>query len=109
MNTRFDELLKKLNDADISQTEGCWDEEIPDEIWNEFFENNHEELAEGLDVDTHRWYELSTTVVGVCGGLLGIRMVTNIFSESMDYADCGEDITFFEMKEVKTVTYVEKD
>jgi len=62
-------------------------------------------VASGLLVDTHRWYETSVTVIKVFDVLLGIRHISNVFSESMGYSDCYVNLEFTEMKEVKTVTY----
>ena len=107
-NERFDTMLKRLKAEAILDT-GGWEEVIPDDIWLEFFRGNHKVVAKGLDVDTHRCYETSTTVVRVEGGLLGINHITNIFSESMCYSDCGIKALFCEMQEKKTITYVPKD
>ena len=103
---KFDEMLKRLQDAPKIQS-GCWDETMPEDIWEEFFANkdSYVKVASGLNVDTHRWYEVSTTVIRIMDRLLGINHVSNVFSESMDAEDCGIDITFFEMKEVPSITY----
>jgi hypothetical protein len=99
---RFDEMLAKLNDLSITS---YWEDGIPDDIWEKYLYRKHEEKATGLDVDTHRWYEISTTVWLVEGRLLGIRHVSNIFSESMGMSDCGVEAQFFEMEEVTVTSY----
>lgn len=100
----FTEFVQKLNDLKI-EDDGGWEDSLPTEIWEEYFKDKHKELTCGLDVDTHRWYELSTTVVEVDGSLLGIRHITNLFSESSSHSDIGHTITFMEMKEVMVKSY----
>lgn len=104
--SKFEELLKKLQDAKIIQKYGDWEENIPENIWEEYFDKGqYKTLAYGLKVDTHRWYEASTTVVELHGGLLGITYVTNLFSESSEYADIGYKMVFKEMEAYTTVSY----
>jgi hypothetical protein len=56
------ELVEYLNNLKITQT-SSWDENIPDEIWNEYFSHNFQMVKSGLYVDKHRWYETSTEVL----------------------------------------------
>jgi len=100
------ELIEKLNDLKILQVRGDWQENIPEDIWKEYFENTpFEEVAFDLDVDTHRWYETSTIVIRIDGVFMGINCITNTFSESMDYEDCYHYLEFMEMEEFQTVSY----
>jgi len=103
--TKFEELLEKLKSSRISQISMEWKECIPPEIWGEYFNFQYRDVAHGLDVDTHRWYETSISVICVLDKLLGIRHVSNIFSESMECQDCGFALCFFEMKEVPIISY----
>ena len=103
--TEHKNLIQKLNDLKILQTESDWAENIPMPFWENYFKGNFKEVAQNLDVDTHRWYEISTTVVSLPAGLVGIRFVTNVFSESMDYEDCEHIIEFLEMKEIIVTSY----
>lgn len=102
---KFNELLAELQALDITQKSGDWAEDLPEGIWENHFKDNYKKVASGLEVIKHRWYETSTTVFKVHGGLLGVHCVTNIFSESMDWEDCYMTINFEEMKEVQTITY----
>ena len=102
------ELVKLLNDLNLSQDSMDWDENIPYDIYQKFFEDNHKEVASGLDLDKHRWYETSTTVVEINGEFMGVNLVTDIFSDNMGVSDCGGEITFFEMEEIKITSYKEK-
>ena len=103
--TKFDELLKELNELKLIQKNMDWKEDIPAKIYDIHFKNNSNVVAEGLDVDTHRWYECSTNVYEIYGKYLGVNSVTNLFSESMDVEDCYAELSFFEMEPVTTITY----
>ena len=102
---QFDELLEKLNQLQITQKSGDWAEDIPEDIWKQYFQGNFEQVKHGLAIDTHRWYETSISVIKIYGRFLGIRYITNMFSEQQDYEDCFVHLKFTEMKEVPTVTY----
>jgi hypothetical protein len=104
----MEELVRKLNNLNISQTSCDWEENIPNGIYNEYFDNKGKEVGEALDIEKHRWYETSTVVVEINGEFMGINLVTDIFSENMDISDCGEVITFFEMEEYITTSYKSK-
>lgn len=105
MKEKFNELLKQLQ-AENLLDHGYWQEDIPEVIWdNHFEENNYEEIAKGLDVDKRRWYQKSTSVIKIYGRFLGIRIVDEVYSESMGVADIESNLEFFEMKEVPSVTY----
>jgi hypothetical protein len=100
------ESIEKLNGLQIIQTSSGWKENIPDDIWAKYFENlPFEEVALDLDVDTHRWYETSTTVIKIGGIFIGINYITNMFSESQNYEDCYHTIEFMEMEEYVTTSY----
>lgn len=106
---KFNELLVKLKGLNIIQTKGGWAENLPHDIWEQHFKNNFKEVEHYLDVDTHRWHETSITVIEVYGKFLGVRYITNMFSERQDYEDCHVQLEFFEMKQVQTVSYTEVD
>lgn len=104
---KFDELIEELHDIDYTQKSIDWMEDLPKDTWEKFFKGQYKEVAFGLEVSTHRWYETSTTVYEMynSGRYLGVNHVTNLFSESMDVEDCYADISFFEMKPIKSTTY----
>ena len=99
------ELVEHLNSLNISQTSD-WSEDIPTEIWEEQFKNNYHSVETGLNVDKHRWYELSTKVIKRNDGFIGVRSVTDCFNESSSIEDMGHNLEFFEMKEVSSITYI---
>lgn len=106
---KFNQLLEKLNSLNLKQEFGDWAECLPAEIYEEHFENNeYKVVAEDLDIDEHRWYETSITVVSVYGGLLGMRIVSKMYSESSDWSDIMWSMKFFEMVEVNRPTYIIK-
>lgn len=101
-------LIEKLNNLKISQTSYEWQEDIPEDILKEYFEGKFEEVVENIDVDKHRWYETSITVLEFIDGFMGVRTVTDLFSENMDYSDCYYELKFFEMEEFTTTSYYVK-
>lgn len=103
----MEELLEKLNSLSRVQTSMYWEENVPEDIWNQYF-TKHKVLAEGLDIDKHRWYERSIVVIEIPQGIIGINLVTNMYSESSDIDDIMADLYFFEMEAIPTVTYRKK-
>jgi len=99
------ELIEELNALEITQTSGEWEENIPEDIWSKYFEDKYEVVCYDLDVDTRRWYETSVTVLKFEDGFMGIRYITNMFSESQDWQDCYHTILFFEMEEFVTTSF----
>lgn len=102
---KYYELLEKLESLEIIQKSIDWAENIPDEIWKDYFENNYKMLKSDLEVDKHRWYETSISVIEIYDNLLGIKHISNLYSESSSCEDCDVVIEFFTMKEVVDVTY----
>jgi hypothetical protein len=98
------ELIEKLNALQIDQESYEWTEDLPDDIYNEYF-TDIEEVASELDIDKHRWYETSVSVYKIGDEFLGVESVTDVFSESMGYSDCGHTLNFFEMEEFVTISY----
>jgi len=101
-NEEFNDLLTSLEDI---EQKNHWTEDIPSEIWEKHFKDNYTVLKRGLDVDKHRWYETSTTVIKIYDRILGINFISDTFSEGTEISDCYSKISFFEMEEVKTITY----
>ena len=65
-------------------------------------------VPESIDVDRHRWYEVSTTIYKVEDGYVGVRGVTYLYSEDMTYSDCAYLCKASEYEEVPTISYREK-
>lgn len=105
---KFYSLLSKLQALEFKQTTGEFFEEesLPVELYEEL--KDAKIVASDLDVDQHRWYETSVTVYNIYGRFLGIRSVSNLYSESMDYDDVSGSYWFGEMEAVPSVSYVVK-
>lgn len=101
------ELVDYLNSLQILQT-SSWDECISEDIWDTYFDNKIETVETDLNIDRHRWYELSTEVISIRDGYIGIRSVTNCYSESSSVGDMYHLLEFFEMEPEITTTYVKK-
>ena len=71
-------------------------------------ESELEIVSEDIDVDRHRWYEISTTVYKVEDGYVGIRGISQIYSEYMSDKDCDYLCKAYEYEEVQTISYREK-
>ena len=65
-------------------------------------------IPESINVDRHRWYEISTTVYKVEDGYVGIRGISQIYSEYMSDKDCDYLCEASEYEEVQTISYREK-
>lgn len=65
-------------------------------------------VAEKLEIDNNRWYEISTSVYKLEDGFVGIRCVSTIYSEYMDAEDCGFRCIASEYQEIPSVTYKRK-
>ena len=106
---KFKNLLEQLQKLKIEQNSIDWAENIPEDVWEEHFNGNFKEVKTGLNVDTHRWYETSISVIEIYGGFIGIEHITNLFSESSSCSDCGVEIEFYEMEQVLQPTFKIKE
>lgn len=97
------EIIKELNDLKITQKSIDFLEDLPEEIYEKYFQ---EEVENGLDVDKHRWYETSISVFRIDEGLfIGVESVTDTFSEQSEVEDMYHTLRFFEMEAIPSVTY----
>lgn len=105
----FNEILKRLQSEKIKQT-SCLDdflEDVSKDLYELIKELNFKPIADGLDVDKRRWYNISTTVFEpVEGRYLGVQGVSHINSESMTYSDIENEYEFFEMQKISKPTFV---
>ena len=104
MKTFFDELLEKLNGLKILQKNIDWEEDIPEDLYNEYF-TDYDLVDELLNIKKHRWYETSISVLKINDQFLGVKHVSDLKSESMEVEDCFVHLKFMEMKAVETITY----
>lgn len=109
MITKIADLVKELNGFKIHQTTMSWEESLSDDMWYYYFDKKFKVVSSGLHVNTHRWYETSVTVLDMGNeNYLGVRHVSNVFSESMGVRDCDVHLEFFELMPITTVTYIKK-
>jgi hypothetical protein len=105
---KFNELFEQLQKLRIVQTSINWVEDLPEQIWNDHFKGNFKTLKNMLDIDQRGWYETSITVIEIYGKLLGIRHVSNLYSENKSCEDYNVTIEFFEMEEIMIKSYKRK-
>jgi hypothetical protein len=98
----MEQIIKELNDLKILQKEFDFLEDLPDDIYEKYF---HELVDEGLEVDKRRWYETSISVFKINEGSIGVRHISNLYSEQSSVLDIFYTIKFFEMKQIITTTF----
>ena len=96
---KVQELINYVNESSFYS---LWEfeESLTDKGFNEL-----KKVDEGLKIDRHRWYEISTTVYKVEDGYVGVRGVTRLYSESMMFSDCDYLCEASEYEEVPTISY----
>lgn len=96
------ELIDYINSNDFYS---LWDME-----YSLFYTNKDlpKRVANNLEIEKRRWYEISTSVYKLEDGFVGIRGVSTIYSESMVAEDCGFRCTASEYQEIPSVTYKRK-
>lgn len=60
------------------------------------------------DYNSHRWYIMATDIYEVEDGYIGVRGVSELKSEMMDYSDTDEHCVAKEYEAVQTITYIPK-
>ena len=96
------ELINYVNSNDFYI---LWDME------NSLF-NNYKDfpqrIAENLEKDEHRWYEVSVSVYKLEDGFVGIKGVSKIYGEGTTPEDCCTKCSASEYIEIPSVTYKRK-
>ena len=92
------ELINQVNKANYNS---LWEAEdyIPREI---------PQVAEGLQLDEHRWYSTAINVYKCEDGFVGVWGAYQSFSEMQTWDDLDIICKAFPMKEIQTITYVEE-
>ncbi len=96
------ELINYLNGLKIIQKSIDFEEDLSEEIYEKYFYNS---LEFELDIDKRRWYETSVSVWKTEKGLLGVRSITNIYSENSSVEDMNWQLVFFEMEAFTKISY----
>lgn len=60
------------------------------------------------DYESNRWYILATDIYEVDNGYIGVRGVSELKSEMMNYSDTDELCFAEEYKAIPTITYIPK-
>ena len=68
-----------------------------------------EEVANEQNVEKHRHYETALLVARCSDGLVGIRLPSQIYSESSQWEDLYYSPRIFDVKAEQTVKYAEVD
>ena len=104
---QFNEIIDRLQDEEVYTVEGKSD--VLDEL---FINHETDVVASELNVDKHRHYELSTDVYRINGNThlesdmyLGVRWVSQMYSEMSDHYGIGIHAKFFEMEREEVMTY----
>lgn len=94
------ELIDLINNSEETLY-SLWDAEelIPREI---------KQVAQGLELDEHRWYSTAVNVYECEDGYVGIFGAYQSFSEMQTWSDICVSCDAMEYKQVQTVTYIRK-
>ena len=89
-------------------------EESLDSLWDveDILPRECTELAEGLELDEHRWYSYATNYYQCEDGIIGIRGAYQSFSELQMWSDIACDnghCEAFEAEEYTTISYRRKE
>lgn len=101
----FSEFVAKLQEEPIMQCSMDWEEDLSPVLYAPYKALGFEEVASGLQVDKHRHYETSITVLRCDEGLLGVHLISDTFSEMCEVEDCCEEYGFYLMEAVQTTSY----
>ena len=93
------ELIDYINSNDFYI---LWDMEYS--LFNNY-KDPPQRVAENLEIEEHRWYEVSTSVYKLEDGFVGVRGVSKIYSEDTNAEDCCTKCSASEYIEIPSVTY----
>lgn len=100
---KIKEIIDELNNLKIIQKTIDFLEDLPEDIYKKWFENR--DVDSDLNVNKHRWYETSISVFEIPQGFIGVKSVTDTFSEQSMVEDMFHTLEFFEMEPIITTTY----
>ena len=73
------------------------------------FKDLPKRVAENLEKEEYRWYEISTSVYKLEDGFVGIKGVSKIYDENTSSEDCCTKCSASEYIEISSFTYKKKD
>ena len=95
------ELIKQAKE--LYKNGECYNTfELEEHIGSDLLVNNN------VNIDKHRWYETSISIFRCSDGLLGIRLPSQLYSESSEWSDLYSGIEFYDVEEVMEVAYKTK-
>ena len=103
------DFIKQLQSRKIQCNEFVtgFEEDITQEEFDIWCSFEPELVAEGLDIEKHRWYHLETVVYKLGDNYLGVRGVGELQSDG-DVSDCGVYYEFFEMEKIMIESFKKK-
>ena len=101
---KVQELIDHINSNDFYS---LWDME--NALYSDFLNKGLPQLvAENLEKDEHRWYEVSVSVYKLEDGFVGIKGVSKIYGEGTTPEDCCTKCSASEYIEISSITYKRK-
>ena len=97
----FEEILASLKSIEIYDLDD--DDEVLANLYEKYGKMNI--VARDRGIDKHRWYELSEIVIQFGEWFIGAYGISQVYSESMGWADTGVFLTFYELKQVEVTVY----
>lgn len=91
-------LEKRLNDLKLIQKSIDWMEDLPEDIWQDFFKDKYKVLELDKNIDRHRWYNLADMVFELEGDKYEVQYVCDIHSEGMTAEDCYHLLVFSKLE-----------
>lgn len=104
----FETLLNILNELKIVQKSMDWLNDIPYEVYHEYFELNDCDIIDNTYQERHRHHELSTVVFKILDRFVGVECVTDLYSEQSEVIDIYHTLKFFEMEPITITSYRKK-
>ena len=95
-------IIKELNDAKILQ-KYSWEDSVPTELYEKHLEDSITIWV--VDISEHRWYETSIEVLRIPEGIIWVKHISKMYSESSSYEDMYHTLQFFEMEEIQISSY----
>lgn len=95
-------IINELNNLKILQKSIDFIEDIPEDIYNNYF---HKLVQDELFIDKHRWYELSISVYEYNDLYIGVKHISNVYSEKSSVDDMYHTLHFYEMEPIQVTTF----
>lgn len=104
---KFKELLEDFNSRKIEADSLDWQDNIPNDLHQKYFDGTKFKEVDEIEVESDRWCRIVTTVIEILGGYIGITHVSDVHNNNTGISDCLSHITVCEMKKSKKSTFKE--